>query len=154
MGTDIDLGFQPGTEAPPVRRADVARLEEMLGLELDRGYLEFLGRHNGGAVRRNRFDLRGDTKVVERFLCVTPDYADNPRFGRYDVGVVWSQIEGRLNDFLVPVAALYPGDFLCLDYERGTPGRVVLWNHELSEENAPHLTPVADNFEEFLKLLY
>jgi hypothetical protein len=64
---------------------------------------------------------------------------------------VWSQIEGRLNDYLCPFAALFAGDFLCFEYGDSD---TVLWDHEKSEEDSPVVIEVAPDFISFLKLLH
>lgn len=55
-------------------------------------------------------------------MCIVDDIEENLR-GMYDIDVVISQIEDRLieNEELlgveiIPIAVLFAGDFLCLDY--------------------------------------
>lgn len=56
----------------------------------------------------------------------------------YDIDVTLTQIEDRLTDIedligidILPVAFLFAGDFVCLDYRdnRENPS-VCVWNHE------------------------
>lgn len=147
------LEFEPGTIAGPPSTAYVKKKERMLGNPFDPAFLAFLQEHNGGVPKQRLFKVGRNEKVLERFLCLLPDYEDNA-LGDYDIGVVWSDIEDRLSDFLVPFAAVFAGDFLCFDHEDANPPRVVLWNHDLSEEDEPSTVPVADSFEAFLGMLY
>lgn len=149
-----ELSFENAGECPAFTTEYITRTEAMIGLEFDRSYLNFLEAHNGGVVKENRFQVDSNTKIVERFLCLTPDYATNTTFGKYDVGVVWSQIEDRLNDYLIPFASVFGGDFLCFDYEDTDEGQIVLWHYDKSEENQPYTTFVASNFDDFLNQLF
>jgi len=67
---------------------------------------------------------------------------------------VWSDTSDRLGGYLMPFAELAFGDMACFDYRQ--PGRpaVVVWFHEESEpDEEPKTEFVAENFDEFLKLL-
>ncbi|MBS1794070.1 MAG: SMI1/KNR4 family protein [Acidobacteria bacterium] len=154
MAEKLELEFEPETGAGPLDADYVNEEEEMIGWEFPPEFLEFLKKQNGGVPKKKYFPLGENTKVLERFLCLDADYEES-KFGDYDIGVVWSDILDRLNDYLVPFAAVFAGDFLCFDYEdeESETVRVVLWNHDLSEDDEPHTTPVADGFEAFLKML-
>jgi SMI1-KNR4 cell-wall len=55
---------------------------------------------------------------------------------------------------LVPIAALFAGDFLMLDYRESRQApKVALWDHEASDDFNPQTVPVADSFERFIKML-
>ncbi|WP_231619529.1 SMI1/KNR4 family protein [Fictibacillus sp. 5RED26] len=55
---------------------------------------------------------------------------------------------------MLPVAALYAGDFVCLDYRNNVREPIVcVWNHEESSELNPVTYKVSDSFEEFLSML-
>lgn len=154
MSEDFDLEFLPGTEAGEFDDQYIKETEDMLRLKFEPDYLAFLEKHNGGVPKKQFFPLDDNVKVVERFLSFVPDYEDNEEFGYYDVAVVWSQISDRLNEYLIPFAIIYPGDFLCFDYEGGgEQAKIVLWDHDLSEELKPYTIPVADNFRQFLSML-
>lgn len=148
-----DLEFEPGTEGGDFDDEYVKETEEMLELEFDPDFIAFLKKHNGGVPNKQYFTLDDNEKVVERFLNLFPDYEENEEFGQYDIGVIWSAIEDRLNEYQVPFAIVYPGDFLCFDHEGEGKPKVVLWDHDLSEEDDPYTIPVADNFTQFLSML-
>jgi hypothetical protein len=153
MSDDLKLEFEPGTDAGEFDDEYVKDTEEMLAHDFTPDFLKFLKEHNGGVPKKPYFKLDEDVKVVEFFLNLCPDYEDRPEFGQSDIGVVWSQIEDRLNDYLIPFAAVYPGDFLCFDYENNDPPKIVLWDHNRSLEDKPVTYPVTDNFKQFLALL-
>jgi SMI1-KNR4 cell-wall len=146
------LEFERGTVAGSFSKAYVQSTEDMIHLRFQPDFLTFLEAHNGGIPKRRYFKMGSNQKVVDRFLSLVPHYQDDP-LGAYDIGVVWSQIEGRLNDSLVPFAGLYAGDFLCFDYSGGGKPRVVFWDHERSDEDNPFTKPVANDFQQFLSML-
>lgn len=147
------IEFVPNTEAGSFDAAFARKTEEMIGLRFPPEFLEFLKAHNGGVPRKRYFKLDGNVKVLEIFLAVLADYKTNPR-GELDIGVVWTLIEDRLNDYLLPFAAAFPGDYLCFDYENNAENpAVVLWIHDQSEENEPATEFVAENFVKFLSML-
>lgn len=75
--------------------------------------------------------------------------------------MIASQLDSRLasdpdgdNIDLVPIAALFGGDFVVLDY-RGAPDTpsVAIWDHESSTDFAPAVRTVSAGFTEFLAQL-
>jgi SMI1-KNR4 cell-wall len=154
MLIDIDLEMEKGSYSKNIDLSTILQNEEMIGLKFHSDYIEFLQKFNGGVPIKPYFDFSNNTKVVERFLCILKNYKEDSN-GMYDVGVVWSQIEDRLNEYLVPFAVLFAGDFLCFDYEEHPNNpKVVLWNHDLSDERKPHTEFVANNLNAFLQMLY
>jgi SMI1-KNR4 cell-wall len=139
----------------------IARFEADNRVKLPLDYLEFLRHANGAVPEPKTFDLNAGDRVVERFLPLLADPAAHPA-GGYDINVVITQIGERLASDpdelgckLIPVAALFAGDFVCLDFRSDAAHPpVVLWDHERSDEFAPAVAPVADSFGAFLKLLH
>lgn len=54
---------------------------------------------------------------------------------------------------VIPIAALFSGDFICLDYRVKKEPVVVIWFHEESEVFSPVTQKVAPNILEFFELL-
>ncbi|MDN8588354.1 SMI1/KNR4 family protein [Paenibacillus sp. 11B] len=52
---------------------------------------------------------------------------------------------------VIPIAALFSGDFICLDYREKKEPVVVIWFHEESEVISPVTQKVAPNISAFLK---
>ncbi len=152
MNQEFNIEFEPHTVAGKFTDEYVSAVEEMTELEFTEDFMDFLNRHNGGTPKKQFFPLDKNVKVLQFFLCLEPNYKESD-FGETDIAVVWSQIGDRLNDYLIPFAAVFAGDFLCFDYEDNDEPKIVLWNHDLSEEGEPVTEPVADNFEEFLLML-
>lgn len=123
-------------------------------------YKNFIMRKNGFRPSKNLFSLKNRSFLIERFLCVLENTKDNP-LGIYDIDVVMSQLDERLfvhEDILgfelVPISALFGGDFLCLNYiEDPENPRICIWYHEESYELEPAIEFVANNFTEFLAML-
>lgn len=55
---------------------------------------------------------------------------------------------------ILPIAVLFAGDFVCLDFrdDKKNPS-VCVWNHEESGEFDPVTYNVTDSFEKFLAML-
>ncbi len=150
----VDIEYEDGSCAGPVSMRIFSSTEKMYGIRYEPAYLTHLQRCNGGKPRKRYFDMPGNTKVITRFLCMIDNLSADPSHKGYDVGVVLSQIFDRLLDSQVPFAELFAGDMLCFDQSGGEAvPRVVVWNHEGSQEGQPSMIPVASNFIEFLKML-
>ena len=129
-------------------------------VQLPEDYKKFIMRKNGFRTSKNLFSLKNRSFLIERFLCVLENSKDNP-LGVYDIDVVMSQLDERLfvhEDILgfelVPIAALFGGDFLCLNYiEDPENPRICIWYHEESYELELAREFVANNFTEFLAML-
>ena len=129
-------------------------------VKLPDDYKNFIMKNNGFRTSKNLFSLKNRSFLIERFLCVLENSKDNP-LGVYDIDVVVSQLDERLfvhEDILgfelVPIAALFGGDFLCLNYiEEPENPRICIWYHEESYELEPAIEFVANNFTEFLAML-
>ena len=129
-------------------------------IRLPDDYKNFIMRKNGFRPSKNLFSLKNRFFLTERFLCVLENTKDNP-LGVYDIDVVMSQLDERLfvhEDILgfelVPIAALFGGDFLCLNYiEDPENPSICIWYHEESYELEPAIEFVANNFTEFLDML-
>jgi hypothetical protein len=148
----VPIDFVPGSVGEPLEDAELRETEDLIGRALPARFVELLRRTNGGVPVQRYFSLGDNVKVVERFLCVVRRCPENEATAEYHVGAAWSQVVDRLMG-QVPFAALFPGDFLCFDYNQGEPLPVVWWNHDKSREDRPHLTPVAPSLAEFLKML-
>jgi len=119
-------------------------------------YKNFIKRKNGFRPSKNT----NRSFLIERFLCVLENTKDNP-LGMYDIDVVMSELDERLfvhEDILgfelIPIVALYGGDFLCLNYLEDTENpSICIWYHEESYELEPAIELVAINFTEFLVML-
>ena len=129
-------------------------------VQLPEDYKKFIMRKNGFRPSKNLFSLKNRSFLIERFLCVLENSKDNP-LGVYDIDVVMSQLdeclfvhEDILGFELVPITALFGGDFLCLNYiEDPENPRICIWYHEESYELEPAIEFVANNFTEFLAML-
>lgn len=159
MSETIDLEYDPSTLLGPLDMSRVEKTQQQfrtLGMpvEFDDSYLQHLAAFHGGIPKKRCFSSQiGREYFIERFLNFV-DHRQNRQAGWYSVGVTWTQIEDRLNEYLVPFALLFGGDFLCFDYEYEGRPRVVVWRHEESRANAPVADFVEENFDAFLRLLH
>lgn len=144
---------ESGTSADGVSDDQLLELQENLGLDLPVQYIDFLKEFNGGVPTKKVFHTTKRSFVLERFLSVVSDYKTN-ELGCYDIEVVWSQVEDRLNDKLIPIAALFGGDLLCIQIDvNNVSNQMVVWDHDLSDEGQPVVYNIAPDFDSFLGML-
>ena len=130
-------------------------------VKLPDDYKEFIKKENGIIPSKRYFHFGNNEKVIDRFLAILAISGEKTEEA-YDIGVVSTQLEGRIvfdednvGMQLIPIAALYGGDFLCLNYvEDPDNPNICIWYHEESYELEPSLEFVANNFTEFLAMLY
>ena len=145
--------YRPDSE----RMADV---ERKWRVKLPDEFRSLLMEYNGGIPEKREFQSGNRTRMIERFLCIKEKgtYED---YAWYDINVVITQVEERLasnphqkGDELIPIAALFAGDLLCLDYRASAIPSVCVWFHEESGEWEPVTEKVADSFSEFMSMLF
>lgn len=130
-------------------------------VKLPDDYKEFIKKENGLIPSKRYFHFGNNEKVIDRFLAILAISGDKEEEA-YDIGVVSTQLEGRIvfdEDYvgmqLIPIAALYGGDFLCLNYvEDAENPSICIWYHEESYELEPAVEFMANSFTEFLAMLY
>ena len=135
--------------------------ETVWKVQLPDDYREFIKNENGLIPSKRYFHFGNNEKVIDRFLCVLENSKNNP-LGMYDIDVVMSQLDERLfahEDILgfelIPIAALFGGDFVCLNYvEDPENPSMCIWYHEESYELEPAIEFLANSFTEFLAMLY
>lgn len=123
-------------------------------------YREFILKYNGGIPITNVFSCNTHEYVIERFLCILEDSEHN-ELGMYDIDVVLAQIEDRLTDNedligvdLLPIASLFGGDFLCLNFKNDKNDPTVgVWKHDESYELEPMFFEGFASFKEFSESL-
>ena len=124
-------------------------------------YKEFIKKENGLIPSKRYFHFGNNEKVIDRFLAILAISGEKAEED-YDIGVVSTQLEGRIvfdEDYvgmqLIPIAALFGCDFVCLNYiEDPENPSICIWYHEESYELEPAIEFVANNFTEFLAMLY
>ncbi|RVT63862.1 SMI1/KNR4 family protein [Niallia taxi] len=138
----------------------IKKHEKFWRLRLPEPFVNFVKLYNGIEVEEATFECNNRGYAIERFLCILDDIENNTK-GIYDIDVVFSQIGERLTDNedlvgaeVLPIASVFAGDFVCLDFRHNKENpSVCVWSHEESGEFEPITFKVADDFEEFLKFL-
>lgn len=158
-GNFVDIQSDTTVTPPTVDR--IRWFERTYRVLLPTDYVELLESGNGGVPVEIVFDANGKERVLESFLCLLDNPRDDSVNGWRDITVVISQLDERLIDDenlvgmnVIPIAALFGGDFLCLDFRnaRDCPA-VAVWDHEQSDEFSPYLEVVANSFGEFTEKL-
>ena len=129
-------------------------------VKLPDDYKEFIKKENGVIPSKRYFHFEHNEKVIDRFLAILAISGEKTEED-YDIGVVSTQLEGRIvfdednvGMQLIPIAALFGGDFVCLNYvEDSENPSICIWYHEESYELEPAIEFVANNFTEFLAML-
>lgn len=135
--------------------------EKKWRIKLPDTYKEFIKNYNGASLIRDSFECNNHSYVIDRFLCVLKVTGErDDEF--YDIGVVRTQLDERIvsdenlvGTELLPIAVLFAGDFVCLDYrntDKAEPS-VCVWNHEESSDLDPVTYFTSDSFGEFLNML-
>ncbi|KEZ53655.1 SMI1/KNR4 family protein [Metabacillus indicus] len=134
--------------------------EKFWRLKLPESFLTFIKENNGAEIENGTFEYNNRCYAIERFLCMLDDIEDHPN-GIYDIDAVFTQIGERLTNNedllgteILPVASIFAGDFVCLDYRTDMHNpSVCIWSHEESGDFDPVTYKAADSFSEFLKIL-
>ncbi|MBB1282542.1 SMI1/KNR4 family protein [Pseudoalteromonas sp. SR41-1] len=144
-----------------VTHDELDSLEKFFNVNLPFSYREFILKFNGASPEEVIIRVNSEDRVLERFLIVSEDKNLDSSFMQYEIKVVMAQIEERLTDNedlvgaeTLPFAYLFGGDFLCLDFKEDTINpKVVIWDHNESEELSPVFYKAFDNFQEFLNAM-
>lgn len=135
-------------------------VEKSLRVLLPEPYREFIKKNNGVVPITNVFSHNQHQYIIERFLCILEDSESDEINGWYDIEVIITQIGERLTDNedligmnIVPIAVLFVGDYVCLDFRDTEDPTVVVWYHEESGEFLPVTKTVSRNISEFLGML-
>ena len=129
-------------------------------VKLPDDYKEFIKKENGVIPLKRYFHFENNEKVIDRFLAILAISGEKTEED-YDIGVVSTQLEVRIvldednvGMQLIPIAALFGGDFVCLNYVKDTENpSICIWYHEESYELEPAIEFLANNFTEFLAML-
>ena len=129
-------------------------------VKLPDDYKEFIKKENGVIPSKRYFHFENNEKVIDLFLAILA-ISGKKTEEDYDIGVVSTQLEGRIvfdednvGMQLIPIAALFGGDFVCLNYvEDSENPSICIWYHEESYELEPAIEFLANNFTEFLAML-
>lgn len=155
------MEFKTGSSLSPPSDQRIEWFEKTYRVTLPLEYVKVLKAGNGAIPETSLFDQGSRERLIERMLCLLERPSSDRANGWADITVVMSQLDARLIDDeqlvgmnVIPIAALFGGDFLCLDYrgDINTPV-VAVWDHEQSEEFQPWLERVADSFRQFDNLL-
>lgn len=138
----------------------LARVEGNLEVKFPSAFCTFIKKNNGAIPITKYITHKNNRYVIERFLCLLDSPSENSK-GMYDIKVVFSQLEERIisnGDLtgieIVPFAALYAGDFICIDYrENQTSPEICIWYYEDSDEFEPVTEKIANNINEFFEML-
>jgi hypothetical protein len=135
-------------------------VEKSLRVSFPELYREFIKKNNGAVPITNLFSHNQHQYIIERFLCILEESESDEINGWYDIEVLITQIGERLTDNedligmnVVPIASLFAGDFVCLDFRETEAPSVVIWYHEDSGEFSPVTKTVAKNISDFFEML-
>ena len=139
---------------------EIRTVEEYSEIKFPNSYIDFIRKYNVGIPINNEFLCNNHFYAIDRFLGFVSDYETSP-LGDYDIAVVLSQIDTCLTDDpdlegdeMIPIALLFAGDYVCLDYRQNKENpSVCVWSHEESDEFDPVTYHVADSFSEFIAML-
>lgn len=155
------MNFKDGSIISPLPEDTVlSEKEGKWRISLPETYKEFIKKYNGGTPIKNSFKCNHHIYAIDRFLCILKVNGERDE-EYYDIGVVRTQLDERIvfnenivGTELLPIAVLFAGDFVCLDYRNNIGEPIVcVWNHEESTELNPITYAVSNSFEKFLNML-
>ncbi|WP_130859733.1 SMI1/KNR4 family protein [Gracilibacillus phocaeensis] len=138
----------------------LAEKESKWRIHLPEAYKEFIKKYNGGIPIKDRFTCHNHLYALDRFLCILQVSGENDD-EYYDIGVVRTQLDERIvfdenvvGAELLPILALFAGDFVCLDYtDNVEEPSVCVWSHEASSDLQPVTYTISNNYAAFLNSL-
>ncbi|ACZ07320.1 SMI1 / KNR4 family [Sebaldella termitidis] len=138
----------------------IADFEKAYRIEFPSEYKDFLKKYNGATLLTNILKIRDFEYIVERFLCLLDEPNENKIDGWYDLSVVLTQLDDRLIEDedmvgmnIIPIASMFAGNFICLDYRNNSDPEIVIWFHEESGEFSPVTDKIADSINDFFNML-
>ena len=152
-----NISFAAGSFAGPFSQHELESIRRLVRLdipyfEFDPEYLGFIATFHGGKPIQKYFaTVSGVRLPIDYFLNFQE--SNNDHFDSLSVSAVWSAIDDRSSPELIPFATTPGGDFLCFQAAQGSRPSIVLWSHELSEEDNPHTEFVATDFSQFISSL-
>ncbi len=122
-------------------------------------YKTLIRLNNGGRPEKNILLALENEFVIERFLSFI-EYPNESEYGDYDISVVLTQLDDRLSDNLdllgnelIPIASMFGGNFVCINYKNRVKPNIVVWFHEESDKFSPVVKEVAVDFNSFINML-
>ncbi|WP_240616064.1 SMI1/KNR4 family protein [Listeria kieliensis] len=155
---------QKGSILVPPSDETVKKFNDFYKVQLPTEYVKFLKKYNGAIPVTNVFSSSKKDYLIERFLCLLSK-EDRDRLTDVswsEIGVVLTELDERLVDDedligmnIIPIAILFAGDFICLDFreDRELPS-VCVWLHEESDEFMPVVEKISSDFVDFLNDLH
>ena len=139
----------------------ISKFEKFHRVVFPNDYRVFIKKNNGAIPIFNTFEFNNHEYLVERFLCLLGNKKNDVEEGWADIGVIVTQMFDRLTDDgdklgipIIPIAVLFAGDFVCLDFRDMPENPVVcIWYHEESIPFCPVTEKISDSFGEFLSIL-
>jgi hypothetical protein len=153
------MKIKNGTALPAPSERRIKWFEDTYGITLPADYVQFLQTFNGGIPASNTFVHQGREYVIESFLPILEKPKADPENAWRDITVVITELDARLisdEDLVgmdvIPIATLFAGDFVCLDFREYDEPVVSVWDHESSGDFSPQFEEVAESFAAFIAL--
>lgn len=135
------------------------RAERIWRVSLPEEYKRFISKYNGGVPVTNVFTANEHEYLIERFLGIIKPIREH-ELGMYDIDVILTQLDDRLYTDenilgveLLPIASLFAGDFLVLNFKNKPNPSVEIWIHEESTELEAKTILAFNTFDELLEKL-
>ncbi|MGX7243920.1 SMI1/KNR4 family protein [Enterococcus quebecensis] len=142
----------------------IEKFERFYRVALPNDYVEFSKKYNGAVPITNVFSTEKNEYLIERFLCLlSNEERDNlENISWSEIRVVLTDLDARLIDDedllgmnIIPIASLFAGDFICLDFRESEKiPNICVWFHEESDEFSPVVEKISSNFTDFLNNLH
>ena len=148
---------------PTPNDSAIANFEKRWRIVLPKDYKTFLQKYNLAIPIAKSFDYLGHGYFVVRFCGMIEEIKKaRKEESDFDIDVIDAQLDDRLSEdrhsnetALMPIAELFAGDLLCMDFRNGSSNPTIcIWYHEDSGYFSPSTGTIANTFSEFLSMLY
>lgn len=137
----------------PVDAAVVKSIENSLGVEFPRDFIDYAKKYHGGMPNKTDFDYFDPVKGAKAVSGLGQLLSFDLSRPMNIVKNYQTLADDNFPKGIIPFANTAGGDQICFDYRQNpaTPS-VVLWKHERHVEES--IVPLATTFTDFLKMLY
>lgn len=129
---------------------EISEFESKLGIALPNDYKDVIKNYDGGTPNLPAIDFGGMIEKVFTGLIplMRPNEYNDP------ITEIIARYKGRFPEGVIPFGDDPFGNMYCFDYRKNTLPIIVYWDHEMGVNEEGQFCIVANNFTDFLNMLY
>lgn len=128
---------------------EITQVEEKLGINFPKDYLEVVMKNDGGFPDPNVFFMNSNEESFNNLINLKVD-------AEYNIFKTMDMVKDRLVDGIVPFGDDPGGNLICFDYRSSDEPTVVFWDHEIAGggDLEKAITFVCNSFTDLLDMLH